>query len=319
VNQAIKDFDFGLQNEPLVIGDQTVFFQSSEDMSCLPDSSIDFIITSPPYWDLKDYGGTSAQIGQESYECYLQRLDTVWSECYRVGKRSSVLVINVKSRRRSKRFYPIAFDLQARMKNWSLWDTMIWYIPNALPQPNHYMHRLFDDKFEYLLIFIKGSPDLYTFHKPRVPQKYAEAEPRKHKLNTDGRCIGNVVRIPAYRPPNVKTLGYHSAAYPEELAALLMYTYTNPEDTVLDPFLGSGTTLKVARVMGRKGYGFEINPDYRELIAKRINEYWEVPDWRDVDILHGSTSEPGSDKPRKIHFHRLASSADHNGNLFEED
>lgn len=81
---------------------------------------------------------------------------------------------------------------------------MLWYIPNALPQPNHYMNRLFDNKFEYLLVFLKGDPDRYKFHKPRVPQKYAGVDPRDYKLNEQGRCLGNVIRISAYRPPNIK-------------------------------------------------------------------------------------------------------------------
>lgn len=301
--QGKQDRNAMLSNK-IEIENQIVYFQSSEDMSCIPDESVDFFITSPPYWNLKDYGMGNCEIGQEPYSQYIARLNRVWSECYRVGKPNSVLVINVNSRRHSKRFYPIAFDIYANMKLWTLWDVMIWYIPNALPQPNHYMERLFDNKFEYLLVFIKGDPEGYTFHKPRVPQKYLGTDPRKHKMNEAGRCIGNVIRIPAYRPPNVKQLGYHAAAYPEELVALFLYTYTDPGDTVLDPFVGSGTTLKVARVMGRKGIGFEINARYRDLIIQRIQEHWELPDWKNLDILHSATMQTGMEQPRKIHFHK---------------
>jgi hypothetical protein len=75
-----------------------------------------------------------------------------------------------------------------------------------------------------------------------VPQKYAGVDPRDYKLNEQGRCLGNVIRIPAYRPPNIKQQNYHVAAYPEELVALMLSTYTDEGDLVLDPFLGSGTT-----------------------------------------------------------------------------
>ncbi|GMV87867.1 MAG: methyltransferase [Chthonomonas sp.] len=281
-------------------------------MPQIPPGSVPFFITSPPYWNLKDYGGVQGQIGQESYPAYLDRLNQVWEECFRLAATESILVVNVNSRRAAKRFYPIAFDIAAKMKTWELWDVLIWYIPNALPQPNHYMNRLFDDKFEYLLVFKKGHPDKHTFHKPRVPQKYATADPRAHKKNADGRCIGNVIRIPAYRPPNVKALGYHVAAFPEELVAILLETYTNEGDSVLDPFLGSGTTLKVARHMNRLGIGYELNESYRPLIEARIKEAWAVPDWRDLDIIHSTRFETGMEKPRKIHFHR------NNGTLFEE-
>jgi DNA modification methylase len=280
---------------------QTVFIGTSENMAEVPDESVDFIMTSPPYWNLKDYGSPD-EIGQSSYEEYLARLNKVWSECFRVARNGAVMIINVNSRRYQKRYYPIPFDIATRMEAWCFWDHVIWYIPNALPQPNHYMERLLDNKYESCLVFIKGGADEYKCHKPRVPQKYASADPRAHKINPKGRCIGNILRIPAYRPPNVKEMGYHVAAYPEELVAFFMQTYSDEGDIILDPFVGSGTTLKVARVMGRKGLGVELNPDYLPLIKKRISENWAVPSWTDVDILHSATMKTGAQKKRKVQF-----------------
>ncbi len=280
---------------------QVVFNESSERMSHIADNSIDFIMTSPPYWNLKDYGSPN-EIGHSSYEEYLERLDKVWSECFRVARSGAVLVINVNSRRHKKVFYPIAFDIANRIKNWNFWDHVIWYIPNALPQPNHYMERILDNKYESCLVFIKGTAEEYKFKKPRVPQKYAEADPRAHKKNPKGRCIGNILRIPAYRPPNIKDMGYHVAAYPEELVAFFMHTYTDELDSILDPFTGSGTTLKVSRVMNRKGFGYELNSDFLPLIEKRISEEWEIPPWTDIDILHSATTTPGTKKKRKSQF-----------------
>jgi len=287
----------------ITVGHQEVFFTSSEDLGFVPEKSVDFVMTSPPYWNLKDYGDRE-QIGPSSYEDYLERLNRVWSECYRVAKEDAVFVLNVGNRRFRKQFYPIGLDIAHRVEGWVLWDVLIWYIPNALPQPNSYIERLFDNKFEFLFVFTKNGSVDYKFHKPRVPQKYLIADPRDHKKNARGRCIGNVIRIPAYRPPNVKELGYHVAAYPEELVALMLESFTDRGDTVLDPFLGSGTTLKVARVMGRRGIGIELNQDYEKLIRTRIQEHWEVPDWRDLDILHSSTMTTGTQKPRKIHWLR---------------
>lgn len=283
--------------------DQRVFIASSEDLSYLQAQSVDLIMTSPPYWNLKDYGHSS-QIGASEYVEYLARLNRVWDACYRAAKSTAVMVINVGNRRHKKRFYPIAFHIAERMKGWTLWDVLIWYVPNALPQPNHYIERLFDNKFEFLLVFTKDNRIDYEFHKPRVPQKYQFADPRAHKKNERGRCIGNVIRVPAYRPPNVKELGYHIAAYPEELVALMIESFTSPGATVLDPFLGSGTTLKVAHGMDRRGIGVEVNPGFESLIRAKIDEPWEPPDWRDLDILHSSTMVPGTQKPRKIHLLR---------------
>lgn len=285
----------------LEVEGQGIYFQSSEKMWPIREESVDLFVTSPPYWNLKDYGSDGG-IGAGSYEEYLRRLGKAWDECFRTGKSNAVLVVNINSRRYRKCFYPIAFDIARTIRDWKLWDVLIWYVPNALPQPNHYMERLFDNKHEYLLIFIKGAPEEYKFHKPRVPQKYIDADPRAHKKNERGRCLGSVIRIPAYRPPNVKQLNYHVAAFPEELVALLLETFTDPGDTVLDPFLGSGTTLKVARIMKRQGIGFEINAQYESLIRSRIMEEWAVPDWRKLDILHSTTMEPGMLEPRKIQF-----------------
>jgi DNA modification methylase len=285
------------------VAGQKVFLHDSRHMDVVAGESVRLFMTSPPYWDLKDYG-SSHEIGQASYERYLDDLGKVWSECYRAACRNAVLVINVNSRRVKKRFYPIAFDIAARMKGWRLWDHVIWYVPNALPQCNHYMERVLDNKHESCLVFTKDGSDKFKFHKPRVPQKYLQADPRAHKKHVEGRCLGNILRIPAYRPPNVKKLGYHVAAYPEELAAFFLECYTDPGDTVLDPFLGSGTTLKVCRVMNRLGIGFELNPDYERLIRQRIGEHWEVPPWTDIDVIHSSTAETGMAKSRKIHFHR---------------
>jgi modification methylase len=272
----------------LVVDDQTAYFCRCEDLDFLPEESVDFFMTSPPYWNLKNYGHPE-EIGQENYETYLERLNAVWAACYRLARPDAVLVVNVANRRYKKRFYPLAMDIAARMKGWTLWDMPIWYIPNALPQQIHYQERLMDNKYENLLVFTKDGSVEYEFHKPRVPQKYATKDPRTHNKNPNGRCIGNVIRIPAYRPPNVKELGYHVAAYPEELVALMLESYTSPGSVVLDPFLGSGTTLKVCRGMGRRGIGIELNPDFAPLLDQRIRERWETPDWRSLDILHSAS------------------------------
>jgi len=285
----------------LVVGGQTVYFASSEDMSYLEDESVNFIMTSPPYWNLKNYG-TPGEIGSEGYDEYLERMNAVWAECYRVAAPDAVLVVNVANRRHKKRFYPIGIDIATRMEGWQLWDHVIWYVPNALPQPNHYMERLLDNKYENLMVFTKDGATDYEFHKPRVPQKYIDADPRAHKKNAAGRCVGNIIRVPAYRPPNVKQLGYHVAAYPEELVAFMLESYTSPGDVILDPFLGSGTTLKVARGMQRSGIGIELNEEFAPLIESRIMERFELPDWKDVDIIHSSTAQTGMSKPRKIHL-----------------
>ena len=276
--------DITESSNTLSVDNQTVIFDSSENISEY-NVEADLVVTSPPYWNLKDYGHEN-QIGyDEAYEQYLDRLQKVWDQCYKNTSDDAIMVVNIGDRRKEKTFYPIGMDIYNKMRQWELIDNIIWYKPNSLPQPAYYLDRLFDDKYENLLIFAKNEDYNYTFNKIRVEQKYKDQDPRDEKMNEKGRSVGNVLKMRAYRPPTVKNGNYHAAAYPEELIYALIYTFSNEGDTVLDPFLGSGTTLKVARELDRNGYGFEIDNEYRELIENRINEDIRIPDWDDLDIL----------------------------------
>ena len=270
-------------------GSQTAYFGSSEDMQEVPEGTVRLAFTSPPYWDLKDYQHPG-QIGQEPYEAYLARMNRVWDECYRVTASNGLLFINVGNRRVKKEFYPLGMDIYRKMRElgskWRLLENFIWYVPNALPQPNHYIERLFDNKYENVLCFAKNYDYDYVFNKIRVKQKWQGVDPRQAKLNPKGRCISNVIRIPAYRPPPIKKMNYHVAAFPDELVQVFIHAFSNRADIVLDPFLGSGTVLKVAKAMGRNGIGYEVNPDFRAVIEARLHEPWEPVPFEKVDLIH---------------------------------
>jgi len=266
-------------------------------MQELAAGEVDLVVTSPPYWNLKDYNHPE-QIGQEDYAGYLQRLNQVWQECHRVSKDCAILAVNVNSRRHHKVFYPIAFDLAQSISQWVLIDILIWYVPNALPQPNWYLNKVHDNKFEFVLIFAKDYAYNYTFNKVRVKQKYRDRDCRSDKYHADGRGIGNVIRIPSYRPPTVRRLNYHVAAFPEELPYFLIHTYSNVGETVLDPFVGSGTTLKVARNLKRRGVGYEINEVFRETMTKRIAEDWDGPPFEHLDLISMFGATPGLARSR---------------------
>ena len=284
------------ESPSLVIGNQEVWLHSSQTMSEIADGTAQLIVTSPPYWNLKDYH--TEGVGKGTYEQYLEELQVVWDECFRASTSNAVLVVNVNSRRVKGVFHPIAMDIYARMRGWKLLQQLIWYIPNALPQPAGYINRLHDHKFEDVLVFSKDNN--YVFNKPRGTQTVATKDPRAHKKNPMGRSLGDVLRIPAYRPPTIKKMNYHVAAFPEELVHFLIHTYSNPGDVVIDPFLGSGTTLKVARAMERRGVGYEINPDYGPLIQSRISEPWTPQPFELIDIIASSAPEPKT-SPRRRH------------------
>ena len=280
-------FDFKVQN-------QTVLFRSSEDLSPLYGEDIDLVLTSPPYWNLKKYGHEN-ELGRkgETYDEYIQRMVDVFSECFKVTSDNAILAINLMSIRHKKKFYPIALDLYNRMKEdsgceWKLLDDITWYCPNSNTLNSYYYDKWMDNKKENILVFGKNYDFSHDFTKIRVLQKWAELDPREDNKNPDGRCIGNVVRIPAYKTPKIKKKNYHQAAFPPKIPQLFIHWFSKEGGKVLDPFLGSGTTLMVAEKLGRIGFGIEINAANSDLIKKRINEDWEPSPWEEFDIIHSS-------------------------------
>jgi DNA modification methylase len=168
------------------------------------------------------------------------------------------------------------------------------------------MNRLLDSKYEPVLLFAKTYNYEHIFNQARVRQKYSEIDPRSKKYNPRGRSMGSLVRVPAYRPPNIKQQSYHVAAFPEELVQFFLTLCTSQDSTILDPFLGSGTSLKVAAAMGRKGLGYEVNPNYRQLIEKRISEEWIPPPIESIDMLLWEEFQPeGLRRPKMGENHSV--------------
>lgn len=278
----------------VVISGQTVLFRSSEDLTPLHGEDIQLVLTSPPYFKLKKYGHPN-EIGRkdQDYEKYLQRLVKVFSECYNVTSENAILVVNLMNLRDKKVFYPLAMDLYQAMKEsneckWMLIEDITWYCPNSNTLNPFYSPRLMDNKKENILVFGKNFDYEHYFNKIRVEQKWKDIDPRKDNKNPDGRCIGNVVRIPAYKTPKIKQKNYHQAAFPPKIPQLFIHWFTDEGGKVLDPFLGSGTTLMVSRTMNRVGYGVEINDSTLELIKNRINEEYILAPWEEYDIIHSS-------------------------------
>lgn len=287
-------------DKSMKIAGQTIYFKSSENIDKKEiDGLTSFIITSPPYWDLKKYGH-SDEVGQEDYETYLKRLNAIWEKCYDVSTDNALLCIVVNDRRKEKVFYPIPMDIARNMKRWKLIDYMIWYSPNAMTQNGLYKNKLYDKKSEMILLFAKNYEYNHTFNKIRVKQKYLGIDPRSHNKDKLGRGIPNIIRCPAHKTPLIKNKNYHIAAFPDRLIYALIHTFSNEKDIVLDPFLGSGTVLKIAKHMKRTGYGYEINSTYRDLIENKIMEPFFPPKWEELDILHEpeAISKINTNKPR---------------------
>jgi modification methylase len=246
----------------------------SRQMNLLPDKSVHLVITSPPYWQLKDYG-TENQIGfHESYESYINNLNLVWKESHRVLHPGCRLCINIGDQFARSVYYgrykviPIRTEIIKFCETigFDYMGAVIWQkvtttnttggatIMGSFPFPRNGILKI---DYEFILLFKKqGAPP-----KPTKEQKELSAM-TKEEWNT--YFSGH------WYFAGAKQDG-HIAMFPEELPARLIKMFAFAGDTVLDPFLGSGTTSLAARHLGRNSVGYEINPDFIPIVKDKLN------------------------------------------------
>jgi len=245
----------------------------SRKMNELRDRSVHLIITSPPYWQLKDYG-TDNQIGfNDSYENYINNLNLVWSECYRVLHEGCRLCINIGDQFARSVYYgrykvipihseiirfceTIGFDFMGQIiwqKATTMNTTGGGAVMGSFPHPRNGIVKL---DFEYILLFKKQG----NAPKPTVEQK-ENSVMTNEEWNTyfNGHWYFNGAKQDK-----------HLAMFPEELPTRLIKMFSFPNEIILDPFLGSGTTSLVAKKLSRNSVGYEINPEYISIIKERI-------------------------------------------------
>ncbi|MBF0317937.1 MAG: thermonuclease family protein [Nitrospirae bacterium] len=243
-------------------------------MSLLADESVHLVITSPPYWQLKDYG-TEDQIGfHESYESYINNLSLVWKECFRILHPGCRLCINIGDQFARSVYYgrykviPIRTEIIKFCETigFDYMGAVIWQkvttcnttggatIMGSFPYPRNGILKL---DYEFILLFKKhGVPP-----SPTKEQK---------ELSIMTKDDWNTYFSGHWYFAGAKQDG-HIAMFPEELPARLIKMFSFYGETVLDPFLGSGTTTLAARNLGRCSVGYEINPDFIPIIEDKLN------------------------------------------------
>lgn len=233
-----------------------VNFETSEDMYKINSNTIDLMITSPPYWDLKNYY-KDGQIGQETYEEYQIRLDKVWKEVYRVLKRNGSMWININTRTRNKKPILIPCDIINRCKKigFKLRDIVIWHKSSGIPTHKNNIV----DRHEYLLWFSKGEEIKFNKEKLFLIEDYTN----EYLNNGD---IWNINR----KAGTVGKNYVHPAIYPKELVDRIISLCSKEGDIILDPFLGSGTTMISAMNNKRSFVGYEYNEEFIDLIEHRL-------------------------------------------------
>lgn len=251
----------------------TIINGDSRKMDELEDKSVHLIITSPPYWQLKDYGNDN-QIGfNDTYEQYINNLNLVWKECYRVLHDGCRLCINIGDQFARSVYYgrykvipihseiirfceAIGFDFMGQIiwqKATTMNTTGGGSVMGSFPYPRNGIVKL---DFEYILLFKKQG----NAPKPTKEQK-EQAVMTNEEWNTyfNGHWYFNGAKQDK-----------HMAMFPEELPKRLIKMFSFSYETVLDPFMGSGTTALAARKLNRNSVGYEINPEYIPLIKDKI-------------------------------------------------
>lgn len=247
----------------------------SRQMNLVPDKSVHLVITSPPYWQLKDYG-TENQIGyHEDYETYINNLNLVWKECYRVLDNGCRLCVNIGDQFARAVYYgrykviPIRTEIIKFCESigFDYMGAIIWQkqtttnttggasLMGSYPTPRN---GIISIDYEFILIFKKLGVSKSKVSKEIKEQSKMTKEEWKEYFSGHWNFGG-------------AKQDSHIAMFPEELPRRLIKMFAFKGETVLDPFLGSGTTSLAARNLGRNSIGYEINPDFIEVVKDKLN------------------------------------------------
>lgn len=240
-----------------------VRWSSSEDIQLLP-RKIQSVITSPPYWNLKDYGHQD-QIGtsDETYDDYLSRIRKVFGECYKNLSHTGTMWVVADSfvDRGDTKLLPYHLAKEAQKAGFILQNIIVWYKPTAIAG---YNDRTVVNKKEYIVFLSKESD-----YKLRVSQDTQDGS--EDPANVVGEKLNNIWRHPVKRGSLSKTDVLHKAPYPVSLAKRIVQISTEEGEFVLDPFLGSGTTALAALNENRRCVGYEINREFESVIEERLD------------------------------------------------
>jgi len=254
---------------------QIIYIADSRNLSMIPDGSVHLVLTSPPYWNLKEYNQHLNQLGHiDNYQLFLDELDKVWTECYKklvIGGRMVVVVGDVLLSRREygrHKVVPLHADIQVRCEKIGFDNLapIFWHkISNAsfevsgntkfLGKP-YEPNGIIKHDIEYILMLRKNG----GYRKPTLEQ-------RRLSIISEKEFNRWYQQIWDFGGASTKN---HPAPYPEELSNRIVRMFSFVSDTVLDPFLGSGTTMLSASKIGRNCIGVEVDKSYANYSHTRL-------------------------------------------------
>lgn len=246
-------------------------------MAGLPDGCVDLIVTSPPYWTAVEY---DQGLGPwASYDAYLADMQSVWAQCARVLRPNGKLCVNAPImpipkaliEQHTRHLKNIAFDMEARIlleTDLQRYSLFVWQkqtskmMFGSYPCPGNLIEN---NTIEFINVYVK----------PGKPPRFAP-EVRKANELTRTEWLDLTQQVWFMYPEDVKRGGDHPAPFPAKLPARLLRLYTFGAiggfagEVVLDPFAGTGTTCLVARRMGRRFIGIDLNPGYVRMAEQRM-------------------------------------------------
>ena len=240
-------------------------------MKEIPDGSVDLTVTSPPYDNLRSYNGNNEQWGEHVWKAVL-------AELYRITKDGGVVVwvvgdATIKGSETGTSFKQALYAMEC---GFNLHDTMIYEKSQACFGSNN----CYLQAFEYMFILSKGKPKTLNFIRDRANKRSGVESMSVGGLSVDGvkasrikkemKAVGKRKNIWEYGVGGGKT--GHPAVFPEKLAHDHIISWSNEGDTIFDPFMGSGTTGKMAKLLNRRFIGVELDQDYFAIAKQRIED-----------------------------------------------
>jgi modification methylase len=264
----------------IYIGDSEIVLQT------LPDDYFQLMVTSPPYWNVRNYQ-CKGQIGfNDSLEEYLDKLDGVWREVVRTLLPDGKLALNIgniyysepgESRRTTANLSLLTWQRLNNFKKLRFMGTIYWQkttsragaiLFGSYPYPTNFM---ISNAIEPIHIFRKiGERKVSREIKEKSRVTIEEHRKFRNAIWNDINGVDDK----------------HCAAFPLEIPKRLIRMFSYVEDWILDPFLGSGTTMKAARELGRNSVGIELNPDFLPIIEEKLGFIrQDLPENNDFDII----------------------------------
>lgn len=260
-----------------------VYFKDAQDLKEIKKNQIQLIFTSPPYYNLKDYNTLPKnQEGQlphspkkfhQTYDEYLETMFNVWKECDRVLSNTGAMIINVdviKFKTKDKNIIPLPFHFIEQCEKLGLGCKDIMIYKKLTGVPFQFGKKL-KNRHEYLLVFSKNN--LYKWNLDSVREPYKENyiyPPGHERRNPIGQAPSSVWE---FHPPfQTGNHHYHYCPFPDEMVDRAIKLYTDVNDWVLDPFLGSGKVVARAKALKRNAIGYEINSHFKKSIDNTITQ-----------------------------------------------